>query len=81
VAAAVSPESLALRHLEMLEALNALSPRQRAVLLLKELEGWSVAEIGRALGCRPKRVEYELYRARRALTSWQRDASGRGEEG
>jgi RNA polymerase sigma-70 factor (ECF subfamily) len=81
LAAAVSPESLALRRLEVLEALDALSPRHRAVLLLKELEGWSVAEIGTALGCRPKQVEYELYRARRSLAAWQRGATGEGEQG
>jgi RNA polymerase sigma-70 factor (ECF subfamily) len=77
--ATLSPEQMALRHLEILEALEALTPRHRAVLLLKELEGWSVAEIGAALGCRAKRVEYELYRARRALALWR--AAGEGDEG
>jgi RNA polymerase sigma-70 factor (ECF subfamily) len=75
----LSPESLALRHLEVLEALSALSPRHRAVLLLKELEGWSVAEIAAALRSRPKQVEYELYRARRALAVWRR-SEDRGDD-
>ena len=35
--------------------------------LLKELEGWSVAEIAQAMGWNRKRVENELYKARRAL--------------
>ena len=41
-------------------------------ILLKELDGWSVAEIAAALRCREKRVHNELYRARRALAAWRR---------
>jgi RNA polymerase sigma-70 factor (ECF subfamily) len=74
-----SPESVALCRMEILEALAALSPRRRAVLLLKELEGWSVAEIAGALRCRPKQIEYELYQARRALAIWRR-AADEGED-
>lgn len=75
-AATLSPEQIALRHLELLEALATLSPRHRAVLLLKEVEGWSVGEIAAALCCRTKRIEYELYRARRALALWRAAAEG-----
>jgi RNA polymerase sigma-70 factor, ECF subfamily len=80
---AVSPEAIALRRLRMREALSALRPQHRAVLLLKEREGWSMAEIGRALGWSEKRVENELYRARRALVAWRqrdRDAEEGGAE-
>ncbi|HZO89133.1 MAG TPA: sigma-70 family RNA polymerase sigma factor [Chthonomonadaceae bacterium] len=42
-AEAASPEALVVRSLRALEALRALLPRQRALLLLKEVEGWSVA--------------------------------------
>jgi RNA polymerase sigma-70 factor (ECF subfamily) len=76
--AAPSPEAIALRHLRVREALSRLLPRQRAVLLLKEREGWSVAEIGRALAWTPNRVEYELNKARRALIEWRRE-SGEGD--
>jgi RNA polymerase sigma-70 factor (ECF subfamily) len=70
-----SPETAVLRRLRLLEALGTLPPRQRMLLLLKELEGWSVAEIAAALRCNEKRVHNELYRARRALAEWrQRDA-------
>jgi RNA polymerase sigma-70 factor, ECF subfamily len=74
-----SPETVALRHLELQEALQALRPHHRVVLLLKEREGWSVPEIGLALRWNKKRVENELYRARRALVDWRRAREG-GEE-
>jgi RNA polymerase sigma-70 factor (ECF subfamily) len=73
---ASSPEAIVLRDLRLLEALHTLLPRHRAILLLKELEGWSVAEIGAAMCWDAKRVQNELYKARRALAAWrQRDAS------
>jgi RNA polymerase sigma-70 factor (ECF subfamily) len=78
---AVSPEALAVRHLRILEALNILRPSQRAVLLLKEREGWSMAEIAAALGWNEKRVGNELYRARRALLEWRRRDASEGEAG
>jgi RNA polymerase sigma-70 factor (ECF subfamily) len=76
-----SPEALALRHLQIMEALSILRPSQRAVLLLKEREGWSMAEIAAALGWNEKRVGNELYRARRALVEWRRRAASEGEAG
>jgi len=77
---AASPETMALHRLRMLEALNSLRPRQRAVFLLRQLEGWSVAEIAAALGWNKKRVENELYKARCALDDWRRREAGEGEE-
>jgi RNA polymerase sigma-70 factor (ECF subfamily) len=77
---AVSPETIALRHLQMREALAALMPRHRVILLLKEREGWSMAEIGAVLGWNTKRVEHELSRARHALAAWRRQNAGQGEE-
>jgi RNA polymerase sigma-70 factor (ECF subfamily) len=75
-----SPEAVVLRRMRILEALHALHPRPRAVLLLKEIEGWSVAEIGAALGWSGKRVQNELYRARRALAAWRRRDAEEGEK-
>src|SRR5688572_12941816 len=43
-----TPEAIVLRHLGVMEALHSLLPRHRAILLLKELDGWSVAEIAAA---------------------------------
>jgi RNA polymerase sigma-70 factor (ECF subfamily) len=74
-----SPETIALRHLRMLEALGSLLPRHRAILLLKEREGWSVAEIAAALGWKAKRVENELSRARLALAAWRQQETAEGE--
>jgi RNA polymerase sigma-70 factor, ECF subfamily len=75
-----SPETIALRHLQMQEALNVLRPHHRVVFLLKEREGWSMAEIGAALQWSEKRVENALYQARRALVAWRRREAGEGEE-
>jgi RNA polymerase sigma-70 factor, ECF subfamily len=75
-----SAEDLALRHLQMTEALRTLLPRHRAILLLRELEGWSVPEIGTAMGWNAKRVQNELYKARCALAAWRDGTSGKGDE-
>ena len=77
---AASPEMIALRRLRVAEALQGLLPRHRAILLLKEREGWSVVEIASALGCNEKRVENELAKARRALVDWRRRDAGEGEQ-
>ena len=53
---------------------------KRAVLLLKELEGWSVAEIAAAMRWKEKRVYNELYRARLTLAEWRRREAGEGDE-
>jgi RNA polymerase sigma-70 factor (ECF subfamily) len=75
-----SPESIALHHLRVREALSALMPRQRAVLLLRAREGWSVGEIAAAFEWSERRVEYELAMARRALFEWRRRESEEGVE-
>jgi RNA polymerase sigma-70 factor (ECF subfamily) len=74
-----SPELIALRHLQIIEALRALLPRHRAILLLKEREGWSMAEIAAALGWKEKRVERELSRARQALAAWREQDAAEGD--
>lgn len=74
-----SPETIALCQLEVIEALDTLLPRHRAILLLKELEGWSAAEIAAVLRCTRKRVENELYKARRALADWRRRDADEGD--
>jgi RNA polymerase sigma-70 factor, ECF subfamily len=76
-----SPEALALGHLRVMEALSSLPPERRAVLLLKEREGWSVAEIALTMRWKEKRVRNELYKARLALVEWRRRDADEGEEG
>jgi RNA polymerase sigma-70 factor, ECF subfamily len=75
-----SPELIALRKLRVQEALSRLLPRQRALLLLKEREGWSVAEIARALRWSERQVRYELSKARLTLAEWRRETE-EGDEG
>jgi RNA polymerase sigma factor (sigma-70 family) len=58
----LSGESLRLR-----EALAKLSSRQRTALLLRELEGLSFAEIGRALGCNEATARVHHMRARERM--------------
>jgi len=58
-------------HLHAIEALGRLTSRQRTALILKEAEGWTAREIAEVLRWNVKRVENELYRARRALEQWR----------
>jgi RNA polymerase sigma-70 factor, ECF subfamily len=74
---AASPEAIALERLRVTEALSILPPRHRVIFLLRVVEGWSVAEIGAVMDWKPKRVQNEMYKARRALAEWQ----ARAEEG
>jgi RNA polymerase sigma-70 factor, ECF subfamily len=75
-----SPEVIALLRLQVMEALGSLPPHRRAAFLLKELEGWSVSDIGAAMGWNLKRVYNELYKARRALADWKARDAGEGTE-
>jgi DNA-directed RNA polymerase specialized sigma24 family protein len=78
---AASPEAIVLLRLQLQGALSSLSPQRRAILLLRELEGCSVEEIGAAMGWNTKRVYNELFKARRAVAEWQTrsDAEGAGQ--
>lgn len=73
-----SPELIALSHLRLREALHSLPERQRAILLLKEWEGFSIAEIAMTMGWNETRAKNELYKARRALIEWQRREAAEG---
>jgi RNA polymerase sigma-70 factor, ECF subfamily len=79
-AAGASPEAIALRQLRIQEALAGLLPRQRALLLLKEREGWSVREIAAALQWSERQVRYELSKTRLALAEWRRQDEDPGDE-
>jgi RNA polymerase sigma-70 factor (ECF subfamily) len=57
---------------ELLEALAALTPEQREVLLLHDLDGWPHAHIALAIGTSEGMSRQHLFNARRKL----RDALG-----
>ncbi len=53
---------LSLETKEMLDALEALSPQQRAAIVLRYYEDLSEAEIAEALGCPPGTVKSHIHR-------------------
>lgn len=57
--------------------LSRLSPVDRAALLLRELEGFSMADLARALGCSELAARLRLFRARRALRAMLDREGGR----
>jgi RNA polymerase sigma-70 factor (ECF subfamily) len=66
----VGPDE-ALSHKELgeriREALEALSPEHRAVILLKELDGMTYQEIAESVGCSVGTVMSRLFYARKRL--------------
>lgn len=56
-------------------ALEALTPRQRAVLLLRDVFDYSPRETGKALGLTTANVRVTHHRARRAMRDYDRDRS------
>jgi RNA polymerase sigma-70 factor (ECF subfamily) len=54
-------------------ALEALTPKQRAVLLLRDVFDYTVAETGEALGVSEPDVKTTHHRARRAMAAYDRE--------
>ncbi|WKZ82145.1 MAG: sigma-70 family RNA polymerase sigma factor [Acidimicrobiia bacterium] len=52
---------------ELRDALERLTPGQRAVVVLRDIYGWSHSEIGRELGITQTTSKVRLHRARRRL--------------
>jgi RNA polymerase sigma-70 factor, ECF subfamily len=65
------PEVTIMERMRVAEALRRLMPRQRALILLREQEEWSAPEIAEMLGWNVKKVEYELFKARKILAAWR----------
>jgi RNA polymerase sigma-70 factor, ECF subfamily len=74
---AADPESAAVARAAVEAALAHLPPRQRAVLVLHELEGLEVAEVARQLGVSRVTVRWHLSGARRALRRWLEAEAGK----
>lgn len=56
--------------------LAELEPDERLMIVLKEVEGYSVEEISQALGINPNTVKVRMFRARRRLTELYRRRYG-----
>jgi len=61
------PVSNASDHIDLIEAMRVLSPRQQAVIVLRFWQDMSEAEIATTLGCRPGTVKLSLARGLDAL--------------
>lgn len=64
-------ERLAMRQ-RLDTMLDQLEPRDRAMLVLKEVEGFSVDEIAESLGLNANTVKVRLFRARRRIVEYAR---------
>jgi RNA polymerase sigma-70 factor, ECF subfamily len=58
--------------------LARLKPIPRAVLVMHEMEGWSIREIAEVLGLRPNSAYSHLHRARRAINQAAAELGLRG---
>jgi RNA polymerase sigma factor (sigma-70 family) len=75
-AASVDPRREYVLRLAVWQALEELSPRRRAVLVMHELDGLSVAVIASLLGITTITVRWHLARARRELAARMRSDEG-----
>ena len=67
VAAVPSPTQAADTRIDVMDAIQLLSPQHRDVIILRELQGLSYDEMAEALGVPRGTVESRLFRARRHL--------------
>lgn len=66
-ATATSPLELAADRIDLVRALQEITPRQRAAVALHHLGGWPVDEVAESLGCSEATVRVHLHRGRTAL--------------
>lgn len=66
---AMDPEAHLIAHAAVWSALDALSPRRRAVVVLHELEGLTVKDVSSLLGISAITVRWHLARGRRDLAN------------
>lgn len=62
-----SPEAAAIARITIWRALQLLSPRRRAIIVMCELEELSIPSVARTLGVNPVTVRWHLSRGRREL--------------
>jgi RNA polymerase sigma-70 factor (ECF subfamily) len=63
-----NPERLYVLHVTVWQALDSLSPRRRAILVMHEIEGLSVPSVASLLGITTTTVRWHLARARHELS-------------
>jgi len=75
----IVPEEPGIAALERAEArqaverlLSELAPEERLMIVLKEVEGYSVEEISQAMNMNPNTVKVRMFRARRRLSDMYR---------
>lgn len=66
---ALRPERIGLQQ-RLIRALERISPQRREIVLLHDLEEWTHAEIGAALGISDEMSRQHLFHARRELRQW-----------
>jgi len=69
----MDPESLALQEQQLAlirTALQSLPPKERAALVLRDLEGFSTEEVAHALGSRPVTVRSQVSSARAKIKTY-----------
>ena len=76
VAASTGGEAPLVAHTAVWSALDALSPRRRAVIVMHELEELGAKDIARLLGITAVTVRWHLSRGRRELVSILKPQSG-----
>lgn len=69
--ASPDPERTVQTRFLVMEALASLPAHQRAAIVLQAVNGMTMGEIATVMGWSTKKVENELYRARRALEKWR----------
>ena len=77
-AAVIDPRPIVPRDrvIDLEQAIAALPPRQRLVLLLHDLEGWTHVEIGRTLEIAAGTSKSDLFHARRSIRARLQLAQG-----
>lgn len=76
ISSPVSSSGKRMEAKEILEiCLDRLPEQQRAIILLRDLEGYNYAEIGEIMGLNESQVKVYLFRARQKIKNWIKDTS------
>jgi len=62
-------QSLPSEHIELYQALNQLSEKQREIVIMSVVKGWNATEIGKELGIKSNAARQQLFKAMNKLRS------------